>query len=303
MIDKLEMFIALSTEAHFGRAAESLGITQPSLSTGIKQLEEQMGVMLVRRGSRYQGLTPEGQRVLEWARRIVRDTRTMREEMRTVRKGLSGNLRLAVIPTALTMASQLTAGFSARHPNVRFTILSRTSAEILTMLDNLEVDAGLSYLDNEPLGRVSTVPIYAERYSLVVHHQSPLATRKQMAWSELSEVPLCLLTPDMQNRRIINQYLRSAGVTVTTSVETSSTIVLLSHVLTGKWATILPERATEIFLPRGDLATIPLVKPDAAHVVGLIAPYQEPHTPVLTHLLQEARAMADLSTRADGYVT
>ncbi len=64
MIDKLQMFIALARERHFGRAAESCGVTQPSLSSAIRQLEEQLGVQLVHRGSRFQGLTPEGQLVL-----------------------------------------------------------------------------------------------------------------------------------------------------------------------------------------------------------------------------------------------
>ncbi|MDY6859946.1 MAG: LysR family transcriptional regulator, partial [Pseudomonadota bacterium] len=73
MIDKLEMFIALARNRHFGRAAEECGVTQPTLSAAIKQLEEQLGVMLVWRGSRYRGLTPEGARVLEWARQIVGD--------------------------------------------------------------------------------------------------------------------------------------------------------------------------------------------------------------------------------------
>ncbi|TIQ69265.1 MAG: LysR family transcriptional regulator, partial [Mesorhizobium sp.] len=76
MIDKLEFFIALAREEHFGRAAEVCGVTQPTLSAGIKQLEGQLGVMLVLRGSRFQGLTPEGEQVLVWARRIVGDTRT-----------------------------------------------------------------------------------------------------------------------------------------------------------------------------------------------------------------------------------
>src|SRR5688572_10935573 len=80
MIDKLEMFIALAKEKHFGRAAEEIGVAQPTLSAAIKQLEDQLGVMLVRRGSRFLGLTPEGQRVLEWARRIVGDARSMRHE-------------------------------------------------------------------------------------------------------------------------------------------------------------------------------------------------------------------------------
>ena len=81
MIDKLEFFIALARERHFGRAAEACGVTQPTLSAGIKQLEDTLGVMLVQRGSRFQGLTPEGEHVLDWARRIVGDTRAMRQEI------------------------------------------------------------------------------------------------------------------------------------------------------------------------------------------------------------------------------
>jgi DNA-binding transcriptional LysR family regulator len=121
MIDKLEMLIALAREEHFGRAAESLGLTQPTLSSGIKQLEGALGVQLVWRGSRYSGLTPEGQRTLEWARRIVGDARTLREEMRAVKTGLAGNLRLAVIPTALTMspASPRASGRSIRTSTSR----------------------------------------------------------------------------------------------------------------------------------------------------------------------------------------
>jgi hypothetical protein len=135
-------------------------ITQPTLSTGIRQLEESLGVQLIFRGHRYGGLTPEGQRALVWARSLVSDARTFREEMRAARHGLSGHIRMAVIPTALTWAATLSARFAEVHPNMRFSILSRTSAEILAMMENLDIDAGLSYLDNEPLGRVVTVPIY-----------------------------------------------------------------------------------------------------------------------------------------------
>ena len=211
MIDKLEMLIAVAREEHFGRAAESLGITQPTLSAGIKQLEGQLGVLLIWRGSRFRGLTPEGQRVLGWARRIVGDARTLRDEMRAARHGLSGDLRLAVIPTALTVAARLTVRFGQANPNVRFTILSRTSVEILQMIEDLEADAGISYLDNEPLGRVTAIPLYREEYRLVCGEGHALAGRDEVAWSDLGGVALCLLTPDNQNRRIINQNLHAAG--------------------------------------------------------------------------------------------
>ncbi|MBV9261293.1 MAG: LysR family transcriptional regulator, partial [Pseudolabrys sp.] len=89
MIDKLEFLLALAREKHFGRAAEECGVTQPTLSAGIKQLEESFGVLLVNRGSRFQDFTPEGERVLDWARRIVGDSRAMREEVHALKYGLA----------------------------------------------------------------------------------------------------------------------------------------------------------------------------------------------------------------------
>jgi DNA-binding transcriptional LysR family regulator len=87
VLDKLEFLLALAREQHFGRAADSCGVTQPTLSAGLKQLEESLGVLLVNRGSRFQGFTPEGQRVLDWARRIVGDTRAMRQEVHALSHG------------------------------------------------------------------------------------------------------------------------------------------------------------------------------------------------------------------------
>jgi DNA-binding transcriptional LysR family regulator len=292
MIDKLEMFIALAQARHFGRAAAAMGVTQPSLSAAVKSLEEELGVMLVLRGSRYGGLTPEGKRVLDWARRIVGDARTMKQELRAARQGLAGNVRLAVVPTALTVAAQLTTSFVRAHPDVHFTLLSSTSADILQSLEDLQIDAGISYLDNEPLGRVVTVPLYAERYALILRADAPLAAAVSVRWADLGTLPLCLLTPDMQNRRIIGGHLAEAGVTVSPAIETNSTIVLIAHVLAGGHATILPSRAAEIFLADPQLRAVPITEPDATHAVGLIAPLREPHTPVIAALLQEARRMA-----------
>src|ERR1044072_3643539 len=140
MIDKLEFFIALANQKHFGRAAEECGVTQPTLSAAIRQLEDQLGVMLVQRGSRFQGLTPEGQRVLEWARRITSDERIMRQEMKAARHGLSAHVRIPATATALAMTPRLTTPFRQKHPGVTFSILSRTSIDILSLVGNFEVE-------------------------------------------------------------------------------------------------------------------------------------------------------------------
>ena len=291
MIDKLEMFIALANERHFGRAAGVCGVTQPTLSSAIRQLEDQLGVQLVFRGSRFQGLTPEGLRVLDWARRIVGDMRALKAEMRVVRSGLSGNLRLGVIPTALPMVADLTAPFLDRHPNVRVSILSRTSVEILGGIERLELDAGITYLDNEPLGRVAQVPLYAEFYRLLCAPDGPLADRAQVTWAEVAEVPLCLLTSDMQNRRIVNQHLAEAGVAVVPQVDSNSTIALIAHVQTGRWASVVPTKLAGMFTEGGRLRAIPIVDPEAEHLVGLITARRDPLTPVLAALLAEAERL------------
>lgn len=289
MIDKLEMFLALAKAQHFGKAAEEIGVTQPTLSAAIKQLEEQMGVMLVYRGSRFRGLTPEGQRMQEWALKIVSDARSMKEEMRFARRGLSGILRLAVIPTALTATSSLTSQFARKNPNVRLSILSRSSGQILEMMETLEIDAGITYLDDEPLGRVIAEPLYSENYVLVTAQPLDADT---IAWAELASQPLCLLTPDMLNRRIINMHLQEAGVEIEPGIEANTITVLISHVMAGNWATILPLKAAEIYLRTSALHATPIRKPDALHRVGLIAPHREPNTPVLEALMNEAKLLA-----------
>jgi DNA-binding transcriptional LysR family regulator len=292
MLDKLEYLMALARERHFGRAAEACGVTQPTLSAGIKQLEETLGVLLVQRGSRFIGFTPEGERTLDWARRIVGDSRAMREEIKALKHGLTGQLRIAAIPTTLAMVASLTTPFRARHPDVRFTILSRTSIEILALLEDLEIDAGVTYIDNEPLGRVNAVPLYHERYQLLTAADAPLGNRERVTWAEVAQVPLCLLTPDMQNRRIIDGLLRSVGCAAQPTLESNSMIVLFAHVRTGRWASVMPARLAETLGLTATIRAIPIVEPEAAHTIGLVVPVREPMTPLNAALVAEARRLA-----------
>ena len=292
MIDKLEFILALAREKHFGRAAEACGVTQPTLSAGVKQLEDQMGVLLVNRGSRFQSFTPEGQRVLEWARRIVGDSRTMRDEMNSLKHGLSGRLRLAAIPTALAMVAALTTPYREKHPNVQFTIYSRTSIEVLDLLDNLEIDAGITYVENEPLGRVSMVPLYREHYRLLTSADAPLGNRDTVTWAQVAAVPLCLLTPDMQNRRIIDRLLKGAGGESRPTLESDSMILLYSHVRTGRWASVMPAKIADTLGLTDTIRAIPITQPKAVQTIGLVVPQREPMTPITAALVAEARRLA-----------
>ena len=292
LITKLEFLLALSRERHFGRAARACRVSQPTLSAGLRQLEDQLGVPLVQRTSRFQGLTADGERVLVWARRLVADSRAMRQEIAALKQGLTGRLRIAAIPTALAMVPLLTTPFRAAHPRVDFAVLSRNSSEILALLEDLQIDAGLTYLDNERLGRVTAVPLYRERYRLLTARDAPLGDREVVTWTEVAQIPLCLLTPDMQNRRIIDQLLRAAGSTSSPTLESNSMIALFAHVQTGRWASVMPSRLAQMLRLMERIRSIPIVDPDAAHMIGLVVPRRDPMTPLVTALVRQAEMIA-----------
>jgi len=292
LITKLEFLLALSRERHFGRAARACRVSQPTLSAGLRQLEDQLGVPLVQRTSRFQGLTADGERVLVWARRLVADSRAMRQEIAALKQGLTGRLRIAAIPTALAMVPLLTTPFRATHPRVDFAVLSRNSSEILALLEDLQIDAGLTYLDNERLGRVTAVPLYRERYRLLTARDAPLGDREVVTWTEVAQIPLCLLTPDMQNRRIIDQLLRAAGSTSSPTLESNSMIALFAHVQTGRWASVMPSRLAQMLRLMERIRSIPIVDPDAAHMIGLVVPRRDPMTPLVTALVRQAEMIA-----------
>jgi DNA-binding transcriptional LysR family regulator len=296
VIDKLEFLITVASEKSFSRAAELCGVTQPTLSAGIKQLEDSLGVLLVNRSSRFHGLTAEGERVLEWAKRIVGDARAMRQEVRTLREGLSGQLKIAVIPTAEGIVSALTTPYRTKHPHVRFKVISASSTEVLGMLENLEIDAGITYLDNEPLGRVRTVPLCSERYRLLTSVGNPLGDREKVTWAEVGRIDLCLLTPDMQNRRIVERLIGAEPAPI---LESNSVILLYDHVKSGRWATILPEKLAKTMGADATLRSIPIVEPEAGYEIGLVAPLRDPVIPLVGALVAEAKTLALSGKLAD----
>jgi DNA-binding transcriptional LysR family regulator len=218
----------------------------------------------------------------------------MRDEMRAMRLGLTGRVKIAVIPTALAMVQELTTPFREKHPDITFSVLSRTSGEIRTLLENLEIDAGITYLDNEPLGRVTKVPLYDERYLLVTSIHADYGHSDSITWHDASLLPLCLLTPDMQNRRIIDNHLAEAGAEAKPTLVSDSMIALFSHVQTGNWASIMPEKMIETFGLPDRIRAIPVTDPDATHQIGLIAVNREPATPVVSALLKEAARISSL---------
>lgn len=221
LLRQLEYLVALARERHFARAAEACHVSQPSLSAAIRKLERELDVPIVQRGRRFEGLTPEGERVLVWAHRILAERDALAEDLSATRGGrLTGTLRLGVIPTALTAASLLTTPFCERHPRVRVRLESLSSREISRRLAEFELDAAMTYLDDDELLQVRRNPLYEERYLLPTPVDGESATCVEARWKAIANLPLCLLTPDMRNRRIMDEFFADDGVTVLPAVET-----------------------------------------------------------------------------------
>ena len=287
-IKQLTYLVALAREQHFGRAAAACHVSQPTLSAGISQLEDDLGVPLVERGRRFNGLTPEGRRVLDHATRILAECDSLRQGLDLSRGGLTGRLRLGVVPTAIPMGARLTVPLNARFPKVTLSILSLTSAEIQRGIENFELEAGITYLDNEPLEHVRARPLYGEGYLFLTGAGGRFGARKSLTWKEAAEAPLCLLTPDMQNRRILDGIFRSVGIAPAAVLETNSMLSLCLHAGAGDWSSIVPAPLISIFgLPKGTIA-LPLVVPLVSRSVGLIIANREPASPL-------ARALFDLA--------
>lgn len=186
LVRHLSYFVTLARMQHFARAAEACHVTQSTLSAAIRKLEEDLQVTLVVRSQRFLGLTVEGEHLLAWSRQILTDYDSLREDLSGLRAGLKGTLRLGVIPAAMGAVGVLTARFCEAHPEALVEIRALSSREIQKGLDSFEIEAGLTYLENEPLDRVRRVPLYHERYILAMRADHALAGRGRVAWAEVA---------------------------------------------------------------------------------------------------------------------
>jgi DNA-binding transcriptional LysR family regulator len=184
------------------------------------------------------------------------------------------------------------SSFQKEHPRVRIKILSLSSIEIQRGLDIFDLDAGVTYLDNEPLRRVETVPLYRERYFLVTGDRATFQRRNKITWAEAVDLPLCLLTPDMQNRRIVDAIFRQAKRTPAPLVETNSLLALYAQLRSRGMATVLTQASLYLLGTPSWLRAFPLVAPSARRTIGLVYPDRKPQPPT-------ARAFVDSISKLD----
>jgi DNA-binding transcriptional LysR family regulator len=270
LLRQLEYFVAVARERHFARAAESCYVSQPALSTSIAKLERELSVTLINRGQNFEGLTPEGERLVVWAKRVLAEHDALKAEAAAMRSGISATLRLGTGPTVSTTAGLPVAAFCALHPLARVKVCSRlSSTELLRQLRNFELDAAIAHFGPDDQSGLEVVPLYEEQYVLLVSGEQLVPAARTITWAEAAQLPLALLTPDMRFRQSIDKAFASSGAVAAPQVETDSVASLYAHVATGAWASVVPHTWLRAMPVTGAARAIRLVEPDTRAQISM----------------------------------
>jgi DNA-binding transcriptional LysR family regulator len=299
LLTSMRYLVALNDHRHFDRAAKACHITQPALSNALRALERELGTPVVRRGRTYSGLTPEGEQVLATARRMLREHESLQQSLASQKDRPVGRLRLGVVPSAVPVATRFCALLQSRHPGVAPVLLSLPSGEIESGLKALTLDLGLGFLERVSArgSGFQTIAQYQERLYLVTRAPRPARARtpppsrigEPLAWADTVGLELCLLTPDMHNRSIVDAAFARAGVPVKPVMETNSVLSLALAVQAGSLASVMPGALVSSLREQPGLLFRPLVRPEVHTPVGFLVRREVAPTRVLDAALALAR--------------
>lgn len=272
--------VMLEKEKHFGRAAGRCNVSQPSLSSAIKQLEEELGIPIVLRHQRFRGFTDEGARVLEWAKRILADRDAMLEELALMHRNLHGHLRVGAMPMSSPVLPVINKLFFDCHPSVQIDIRFLGLDQMKVGLSNFELDVGVTYLEQSPLERLKSLPLYEERLSLLVPKNGFMDDREIMTWTEAAELPLCMLSPFMHERQIMDKAFAELNIVPKPRLESDSIVNLAFHVMQGDMATIIPRHFANVLGAFPGTRQVLLEDPVVSQRVGLVWVQGSPMLPM-----------------------
>jgi DNA-binding transcriptional LysR family regulator len=285
VLRQLEYLCALADKRHFGRAAEACHVSQPALSVAIRKLESELGVELVHRDRRYDDLTPAGEQLVKRAREVLASSATFTAEASRLKGDLSGTLRLGVIPTVLPVIAEITTALLVEHPSVDLEVRSLAATDIAAQLEAFTIDAGITYLEDAAPRGLRTAEIFRERHAFLVAEES--GRGRTIAWRKLDGASLCLLTSEMQNRRLVDAALAAAGVETKVRIETDSISALLSFVNRG-WSSIVSAAWLNLYgVPEG-MRALHLVDPELSYPIGIVTRDSDHLPPLTTALLKTA---------------
>ncbi|MGW7237824.1 LysR family transcriptional regulator substrate-binding protein [Streptomyces sp. NPDC054804] len=195
-----------------------------------------------------------------------------------------------------------TGPFCDRHPHARVAMESLSSVDIRRGLAEFELDAAMTYLDDDELRQVRRFPLYEERYVLLTPVGGPLGDTATATWSQAAALPLCLLGPRMRNRRIIDECFAADGAAPVPAVESDSVAGLYAHLPGGRWSSVISHAWLHMFGVPAGMRVVPLEGPAHGPRVGLVIARSEPQS-VLAEALVKVARQARLRDALDSLLT
>lgn len=272
----MQLLVALAQHRHFAKAAHDCSISQPAFSMRIRNLEDRFGVAIVRRGNRFLGFTEQGEILVRRSRVILEEARALEQEVAAADGQISGSLTLGVVPTALASAARLCIRLHESYPGIVVRIESTTSLLIQQRIDEGSVDAGITYEDSASRDLMRVEWLYDESYVLLVPKKMAPRTRGTATWGEAAQLPLSLLDPHMQNRRILDRAFGEIGVKPRVVAETNGFTTSLVMAREGLAATIVPRVLIDALGDLGGTVVLPLDDPALAKSICLVTPARTP---------------------------
>jgi LysR family hydrogen peroxide-inducible transcriptional activator len=267
----LRYLVALADERHFGKAAAKCFVSQPTLSAQIRKLEEYLGVPLVERQPRRVALTEIGEKIVRRARIVLQEADAIVEVARTDRDPLSGQIKLALIPTVGPYLLPHIAGRLKRElPRLKLMLYEYQTEPLLERLRAGEIDAGVLALPVEMDG-LECASMYDEPFTLAVPSNHPLADRERIKIDDLRGETLLLLEDGHCLRDQALEVCSRIRVNETQDYRATSLETLRQMVAAGHGVTLLPELASEtpVGTARG-LRIKPFVKPAPGRTIGVV---------------------------------
>ncbi|WP_305806000.1 DNA-binding transcriptional regulator OxyR [Stenotrophomonas sp. YIM B06876] len=236
----LKYLVALAEHRHFGRAASACFVSQPTLSTQIRKLEEELGVSLVERAPRKVMLTPAGREAAARARGIIAEVEQMKEAARRSRAPEAGTVRLGIFPTlGPYLLPHVISRIRARFPQLELLLVEEKSDVLLAQLRNGQLDATVLAL---PLhdDQLHTEFLFEEPFVLAVPEGHPLAQRSSVHLNELADQRLLLLQDGHCLRDQALDVCHLAGALEKSEFQATSLETLRQMVAANVGITLLP---------------------------------------------------------------
>jgi Transcriptional regulator len=265
-IRQLECFNAICDELHFTRAADKLGISQPTLSYQIKQLEDELGVRLFNRIGKKIALTEAGAILLGHSRTIFRSIAGAREEISELHHMERGTLTIGTLIGEINdMVSGLLVEFHNKYPAINIKLLALE--DVMDSLLQHELDFAVTIFPVED-DRFSKVSLYEEVFYFVVHSDSPLSHQSSVTFEDIMSGPMIMFPRTHRCRQLIETAGMMHGVKWEPAIETSAIESILSLVQAGAGASILSKTLLELY-PRQNISMIPISNPSLRREVGI----------------------------------